>query len=409
MSMLGYSASYFLPSYWSTTPLYGEKIIPLLDYIMSNDYEYSEQLSQAFYDIENKYKNVQDLPIEKIIAIIDECGYSYIRELLGDNEESIRLLVSLVGLIHFLKGQKIGIQVVLNLLKKDNDLMTMSIIGNPTIKGNKEITNISTNDYILYKGFIANSNEVEVKFNFTTNSFNNEQTLISVSDYGIIIGIDTEGRLTLSLSSNRMSWNIANKIQSNKKLILGKSYFVKFQYDGYEYSLQVSEDGKKYETWIGIEASQILNIYKGTLYIGVDASEKTIKNPLNGSLDFSNFFVSTSNTEITQWFEQTPVGAENTFIIKSDMDIELVSTEFFEKFSNFIRNYVYPTLEAFTANLRFKSSLSFIPYSRQKIVYNAFADLVETNYFLVKENKDSVEATEPFIVKTNESYKVLER
>ena len=57
MSILGYSSSYFLPQYWANTPLYGEKLLPLIDYILSNDYEYSESLAQAFYNIENKYKN----------------------------------------------------------------------------------------------------------------------------------------------------------------------------------------------------------------------------------------------------------------------------------------------------------------------------------------------------------------
>ena len=48
MSILGYSTAYFLPQYWVNTPLYGEKVIPLLDYILSTDYANAEQLSHCF-------------------------------------------------------------------------------------------------------------------------------------------------------------------------------------------------------------------------------------------------------------------------------------------------------------------------------------------------------------------------
>ena len=109
MSILGYSSAYFLPQYWASTPLYGEKLIPLLDYILSVDYEHTDKLATAFYNIESKYKNTQDLPIGQIEAIIEESGYGYIRDLLGQDEESVRLLVYLLVLIHQLKGSKKGV------------------------------------------------------------------------------------------------------------------------------------------------------------------------------------------------------------------------------------------------------------------------------------------------------------
>ena len=85
MSILGYSASYFLPEYWSNTPLYGEKILPLIDYILSTDFVQADKLANAFYMIENKYKNTADLPLSAIQAIIEESGYSYVMDLLGED------------------------------------------------------------------------------------------------------------------------------------------------------------------------------------------------------------------------------------------------------------------------------------------------------------------------------------
>ena len=407
MSILGYSSSYFLPQYWSNTPLYGEKILPLIDYILSNDYEYSDNLAQAFYAIEDKYKNTQDLPIEYIEEIIDENGYSYVKDLLGNNEDSIRLLVVLVGLVHQLKGTKLGIQVVLNLLKRDNNVMTMQVIGEPTITSTRYISNISESDYVVYKGFVATGNNVEVSLSFGVKDFKNAQTVASTNNYGFSIGVNTDRQLTLNLGSDRTSWNIGHNLRSDKILSPGTEYYVRLLYDGYEYALQVSTDGKKYETWISRESKESLNIYKGSLYLGVDASEGTIRNPLNGYINFSNFTIGTSNTEITQWFEQTPVGPENTFMIKTDLDVELISSDFFEKFSEFIKNYVYPTLTAFEANLRLKASVTVLPFARQKITYNAFADLVGRGNYLVKTTEQSTEATDPFIVETDEPFMVI--
>ena len=407
MSILGYSSSYFLPQYWSNTPLYGEKILPLIDYILSNDYEYSDSLAQAFYAIEDKYKNTQDLPSEYIEEIIDENGYSYVKDLLGNNEDSIRLLVVLVGLVHQLKGTKLGIQVVLNLLKRDNNVMTMQVIGEPTITSTRYISDISESDYVVYKGFVATGNSVEVSLSFGVKDFKNAQTVASTNNYGFSIGVNTDRQLTLNLGSDRTSWNIGHNLRSDKILSPGTEYYIRLLYDGYEYALQVSTDGKKYETWISRESKESLNIYKGSLYLGVDASEGTIRNPLNGYINFSNFTIGTSNTEITQWFEQTPVGPENTFMIKTDLDVELISSDFFEKFSEFIKNYVYPTLTAFEANLRLKASVTVLPFARQKITYNAFADLVGRGNYLVKTTEQSTEATDPFIVETDEPFMVI--
>ena len=129
MSILGYSASYFLPQYWANTPLYGEKIIPLLDYVLSTDYENADLLATSFYKIESKYKNTSDLPLEAIEEVIDENGYKYIRDLLGDDEDSLKFFVYILVMIHELKGGKRGIETVLNFLRTPEDAMEMFITG----------------------------------------------------------------------------------------------------------------------------------------------------------------------------------------------------------------------------------------------------------------------------------------
>ena len=64
-------------------------------------------------------------------------------------------------------------------------------------------------------------------------------------------------------------------------------------------------------------------------------------------------------------------------------------------------------LTAFTANLQFPSSLTILPYARQKVIYNAMADVTKRDFFLVKTTEQSAEATDPFIVKTDEPFMVI--
>ena len=398
MSILGYSTSYFLPSYWADTPLYGEKIIPLLDYLLSTEFEGSDGLAQAFYNVTGKYKNTTDLPIGVVEEIIDENGYSYVKALLGDDEEGLRLLLTLMVLIHELKGTKLGIQVVLNLLKRDNSIIVMQVIGKANVDSEKNASNFSLSNYVVFKNYSAEGNEFEIDLRVSGFNLSEEQCIVSVADYGLYIGIDREGHLVLSLGSDRLSWNILNNVSSSRVLVPGSLYYLKLQYDGYEYSLKVSTDGKNYTTWISEESSTSLGIYRGTMYLGVDYSEGVLKSPFSGVINFSDFSVETKDTEIIQWFEQTPVEAENTFIIKTEIDTTLVSSEFFRNLANFIRRYVYPTLKAFTAKLTFNSYLTFLPYVRQRVMYVAQEVVEGGTTYLVKHTPDSAEATDTFYV-----------
>ena len=117
--MLDYSTSYFLSDYWANVPLYAEKIIPLLDYILSNNFSETEKLAGAFYELIDKYQNTAELPIENIKEYIKENGYGYILDLLNDSNGDLKILVYLLVLIHQLKGSKKGIQTVLSLFQLD--------------------------------------------------------------------------------------------------------------------------------------------------------------------------------------------------------------------------------------------------------------------------------------------------
>ena len=377
MSILGYSAAYFFPEYWSSTPLYGEKIIPLIDYILSADFAQADKLANAFYMMENKYKNTGDLPIDCIKAIIEESGYTYVLDLLGSDEKSIRLLVYLLVMIHQLKGTGLGIEVVLNLLKRDTEPMVLTTIGSPTIN-NGIVSNFSVNNYVLYDGFTVDSDPFEILFAIRTGSLGVDQAISSGGKYGYYLGIDAQGHLILKLGSKGSnSWNILDGEASTSVGVLtpNTNYFLKLTFDGHEYDLKVSMDNKRFTDYIAVISSVPLGLHKDRVYLGVSNAEGRIEKPFKGSIDLTPFSTNIQNIKITQWFEELPVAKENTFKVRADLDLGVVSSDFFKKFSAFVKRYVYPTLRAFDADLKLQSNITFLPYARQKVTYIASGEV----------------------------------
>ena len=415
MSILGYSSSYFLPKYWANTPFYGEKLIPLLDYILSTDYVHTEQLATAFYNIESKYKNTADLPIEQIEAIIEESGYGYIRELLGQDEDSIRLLVYLLVLIHQLKGSKKGIELVLSLLKSPEEGVKIEYVGNLEKRIGNEITGFSPNSYIAASNFNLGEDSFSLNFQIRTgDSFETEQCIASAPNYGFYLGIDTNGRIVLKIGEANSS--IAKRgwqeiggetvFKSDRVLERNTLYYINFEFSGYDYSVRVSQDGKKYTYYKVVSSSTPLGISNDVLFIGIDNSENTYRYPFLGYMYMNLMTVSSNDIKITQWFEKFPVGEENTFSIESGIDGEVISNEFFTNFAKFVRNYVYPTLESFRARLTLKGEITFIPYVREQVTYVASDENTSRNWqdFIVAD-EDGI----PYEVKNDgeyETYKV---
>lgn len=399
MSILGYSAAYFLPEYWSNTPFYGEKIIPLLDYVLSTDFEQADKLANAFYMMENKYKNTADLPLDAIKEIINESGYSYVLDLLGQDESSVRLLVYLLVLIHQLKGTQLGIEVVLNILKKSSNDLKMKPVGNIII-ADGVASGFTTSDYVIYNGFTVDSNPFEFTLRIKTpSSFTGEQAIISCNKYGFYLGFNADGMLVLSLGSDGSTWNIANRVLS--KIQLGglktnTNYYIKFVYDTFGYTVKCSEitdstvtAGKaRYTDYIEVKKADPILVHAGTIYVGVDGSSGEIASPYQGSIDLKPFSTNIGNVSIKQWFEYFPVGEENTFTVNADLDLGIVSTDFFDKFAVFVSKYVYPTLEEFEARLSFTNNLTFIPYVRQRINYVALGDVLGRSFYRVKDASD---------------------
>lgn len=398
MSILGYSAAYFLPQYWVNTPLYGEKLIPLLDYILSTDYVHTDKLATAFYDIESKYKNTADLPMDKIEAIIEESGYGYIRKLLGDDRESIKLLVYLLVMIHQLKGSRKGIEIVLSLLKASGNEMELSFMGNPNVTAMGEVSDFTDSDYVVYSNFSVGTDPFEINFQIKTgDSFGAEQCIASASEYGFYLGINTTGQLVLSLGQQIggiRGWQEIDgrtRFVSTKALERNTNYYITLVFSGSTYTVQVSEDGNNYSYYLLLNSSVPIDVNGGNLTLGIDNSTSATRYPFGGVISLAPFAVASKNIKVTQWFEVFPVDEEDTFIVDAEVDVSLIGSDFFVNFANFVKKYVYPTLKVFRARLALKNKITFLPYVRQRVTYIAsnISDNTENFQVVEEDNRDN--------------------
>lgn len=416
MSILGYSTAYFLPEYWVNTPLYGEKIIPLLDYVLSTDYANADSVATAFYNIESKYTNTADLPINVIEEIIEENGYGYIRNLLGNDENSLKLFVYILVMVHQLKGSSKGIKTILDLLRSGEDELEISIVGDPSITLSRDASGFSTTDFITYSNFSVKGDPFEINFQITTgNSFTQEQCIASVSQYGLYLGIATSGKLILKLGQQEgglRGWQVIDGTStfiSQRVLSKNTQYYITLSYSGYDYTVKVSLDGENYVYFFDLPSSIPIDVYNGIIFVGIDKSEGTLRRPFRGTISLAPFSVSSNNVKVTQWFETLPVEEENTFEVEADVDLGLVSSDFFVNFAKFIQRYVYPTLRTFRAKLNLRNIITFLPYVRQKVDYVASnIPLPYKEYFDVR--YEGIEGSEPFKVEeefNSEKYEYL--
>lgn len=127
--MLGHSVQYYLPHFWATTPLYAEKLIPLLDSILSVDSPHADKLALAYYDIWNKMSSPENMTEESIKSYIRDHGYGYLLELLSVSGDTLQNVLFLLPLIHYLKGSRRGLEVVLSLLQGSLNISASEIVS----------------------------------------------------------------------------------------------------------------------------------------------------------------------------------------------------------------------------------------------------------------------------------------
>ena len=165
--MLGKSVSYYLSKFWATTPLYREKIVPLLDNALSVNYVYTDKLASAFNHIVDKYQNTSELPIDELRELVKESGYEYVLDLLNNSGTELKVLVYLLVLIHQLKGSEEGIRMVLSLFQDEvnpedtkittwSDLIPVGRENTFELDTSIDLSKVGIDFYDKFKVFIQN-------------------------------------------------------------------------------------------------------------------------------------------------------------------------------------------------------------------------------------------------------------
>lgn len=86
------------------------KVAELLDYIIDNAYNDLD-------DIKNKYRDAEMASEDMVEAIINEYGFGYINELTSTiSNLDYNILLQFMSLLHFLKGTREGLELILNVL-----------------------------------------------------------------------------------------------------------------------------------------------------------------------------------------------------------------------------------------------------------------------------------------------------
>lgn len=86
-----------------------QKVCEILDFVRKRS-------NAEFNNSKSKYFDFNDLDDDAVKDVINEFGYGYIVDALELSQSQLRSMLGYIALIHLLKGSKIGLQLVLDLM-----------------------------------------------------------------------------------------------------------------------------------------------------------------------------------------------------------------------------------------------------------------------------------------------------
>ncbi len=109
------SAQQFLPKDLGKVDNTYKQFYEILDYFLDDQ-------EKHFYDISEKHRDKTKLSVDALKAIVSEYGYDYIDDVMDLSQDALSALTGYLNAIHFLKGTKDGLELVLKFLTISYDI-----------------------------------------------------------------------------------------------------------------------------------------------------------------------------------------------------------------------------------------------------------------------------------------------
>ena len=177
------------------------------------------------------------------------------------------------------------------------------VVGTPTITDDGVASGFSSSAYLTLPIIFQPSNKKwEIDFTITPNSINTHNDFFGSSsgiDYNHIgLGVSTNGKFSLFLSSTGTSWDIASNKQGTTSIKTGTLYYLKLIYNGTSYKLYSSTNNIDWITEISIDNP--IAVYQNTAVqsLGVNKVSSANYFPFTGSIDLSKFSITVDGVKV---------------------------------------------------------------------------------------------------------------
>lgn len=161
-------------------------------------------------------------------------------------------------------------------------LINADVIGTLTIADNGNVQGFSTTSYLTKTVDFSNGTKdtlFPMVFNFTTSTIVTgvQQNILDTNNFTYALFINTDGKLLLKLGSNGTSYNIANGSVGTTILSAATPYKVTLDYDGANYTLELTNlSTNTTTTEITVASTSLINTAETTISLGLDLDQTSI-------------------------------------------------------------------------------------------------------------------------------------
>ena len=174
------------------------------------------------------------------------------------------------------------------------DKSKFTVVGSPVISADGVASGFSSSAYLTLPIIFQPSNKKwEIDFKITPNRIDTHNDFFGSSsgtDYKHIgLGVASNGKFALFLSSNGTSWDISSNRGGTTSIETGTLYYLKLIYNGTSYKLYSSTNNIDWITEISIDNSNA--IYQNTVVqsLGINKVSSSNYYPFTGSIDLNAF------------------------------------------------------------------------------------------------------------------------